>query len=105
MGAHPAEELWPLGTEGIRIHLAERDEYVAAESDTCCFTGAIDRHDAMKDERSEERSHRPGSAPAEGPIIYASEAIFRGRKEVWIEHGAEMYRLRITTAGKLYLTK
>jgi hemin uptake protein HemP len=29
----------------------------------------------------------------------------QGRREVWIEHPSGYYRLRITSAGKLYLTK
>ena len=39
------------------------------------------------------------------PRIIRSEEIFQGRTEVWIEHGADMYRLRVTAAGRLYLTK
>ena len=46
------------------------------------------------------------STPSAGPPhIYQSEELFRGRREVWIEHGDVLYRLRITTAGKLILTK
>ncbi|MFN0019956.1 MAG: hemin uptake protein HemP [Pirellulaceae bacterium] len=44
----------------------------------------------------------PSTGP---PHIYQSEELFRGRREVWIEHGDVRYRLRITTAGKLILTK
>ncbi|MCO6455892.1 MAG: hemin uptake protein HemP [Pirellulaceae bacterium] len=29
----------------------------------------------------------------------------KDRREVWIEHGDEMYRLRLTSNGKLYLTR
>ncbi|MEM0925591.1 MAG: hemin uptake protein HemP [Planctomycetota bacterium] len=39
------------------------------------------------------------------PRIIESEQILSGRREVWIRHGDEMYRLRITAAGKLYLSK
>ena len=42
---------------------------------------------------------------AESPRILRSEDLFGGRREVWIEHGNEMYRLRITSAGRLYLSK
>ena len=39
-------------------------------------------------------------------VIYSSEELLgRGRREVWIVHGAEMYCLRHTSTGKLYLTK
>ncbi|GAA5507910.1 hemin uptake protein HemP [Novipirellula caenicola] len=39
------------------------------------------------------------------PKIIPSSELLQGRREVWIEHGSEMYRLRLTTSGKLYLTK
>ncbi|MCC7085777.1 MAG: hemin uptake protein HemP [Pirellulales bacterium] len=39
------------------------------------------------------------------PIIYSSNELMNGRREVWIEHGDQMYRLRVTSAKKLYLTK
>jgi hemin uptake protein HemP len=31
--------------------------------------------------------------------------LLQGRREVWIAHGEEMYRLRVTSSGRLYLTK
>ena len=49
------------------------------------------------------KGERHETEPA--PIIYRSEEILRGRGEVSIEHKGEMYRLRLTSAGKLYLTK
>jgi hemin uptake protein HemP len=39
------------------------------------------------------------------PIVYSSPELFGGDREVWIEHRGELYRLRITASGKLYLTK
>jgi hemin uptake protein HemP len=39
------------------------------------------------------------------PVIYSSAELLQGRREVWIEHGDQMYRLRVTSAKKLYLTK
>ena len=39
------------------------------------------------------------------PKIYSSAELLQGRREAWIEHGEQMYRLRLTAAGKLYLTK
>jgi hemin uptake protein HemP len=56
------------------------------------------------DERHEE-FQVPEGAPDESRLILRSEDLLQGRKEVWIEHGTEMYRLRVTAAGKLYLTK
>lgn len=43
--------------------------------------------------------------PSPPPMIYRSEELLKGAREVWIEHGDEMYRLRLTSNGKLYLTK
>lgn len=39
------------------------------------------------------------------PQIVHSSELLQGKRELWIEHGDEMYRLRLTRAGKLYLTK
>jgi hemin uptake protein HemP len=47
---------------------------------------------------------RTGSG-SERPIMYSSAELFGGDREVWIEHRGELYRLRITASGKLYLTK
>ena len=38
-------------------------------------------------------------------IIIQAKELFQGQSEVWIELGDEMYRLRLTSSGKLYLTK
>jgi len=37
--------------------------------------------------------------------VLRSEDLLAGRSEVWIEHRGDMYRLRLTASGKLYLTK
>jgi hemin uptake protein HemP len=47
---------------------------------------------------------RAGSG-TDRPIIYSSAELFGGDREVWIDHRGELYRLRITGSGKLYLTK
>lgn len=47
----------------------------------------------------------PEEDGCEGPLILESAELMSGRREVWIRHGDEMYRLRLTSAGKLYLTK
>ena len=39
------------------------------------------------------------------PLIIPSEQLLQGHREVCIEHQGEMYRLRATLRGKLYLTK
>ncbi len=39
------------------------------------------------------------------PVVHRSSDLLQGRNEAWIEHEGAMYRLRLTSAGKLYLTK
>jgi hemin uptake protein HemP len=46
---------------------------------------------------------RPGPAPA-GPWV-PSRVLFQGRREIVIVHRGQQYRLRITKADKLILTK
>jgi hemin uptake protein HemP len=46
-----------------------------------------------------------GARKDEARRIIRSEELLQGRREVWIAHGDDMYRLRITSSGKLYLTK
>ena len=49
----------------------------------------------------------PEESPAASgrPAVYSSAELLQGLREAWIEHGDQMYRLRLTHAGKLYLTK
>lgn len=54
---------------------------------------------------SHDRVNRSQPGSESSALIVESEDLFRGRREVWIQHGSEMYRLRQTSAGKLYLSK
>lgn len=47
----------------------------------------------------------PRTAPARHPELRTSEELLQGSREMWIEHRGEIYRLRLTGSGKLYLTK
>lgn len=55
--------------------------------------------------------HTDGPAPRPRPAILqpktriSSQALFAGSNELEIEHGDALYRLRITSMGKLILTK
>lgn len=49
-----------------------------------------------------EESDRGGGDP---PLVYRSDEILQGRREILIEHAGQIYRLRLTSAHKLYLTK
>lgn len=47
----------------------------------------------------------PARSEADHPHVVRSYELFQGRRELWIEHAGEMYRLRVTSKGRLYLTK
>jgi len=46
----------------------------------------------------------PASVPT-GPARIPSERLFAGATEVLIEHRGALYRLKLTSLGKLILTK
>ena len=55
---------------------------------------------------SEAKSSRPGLPASEaGPRRIALGSILNGEREVIITHGADEYRLRLTSNDKLLLTK
>jgi hemin uptake protein HemP len=39
------------------------------------------------------------------PLRVSTDRLMGGRREIVLQHGLEEYRLRITAAGKLLLTK
>lgn len=49
------------------------------------------------------QAHAPHATPAASRLNSAH--LFGHRREIEIEHGETVYRLRITTQGKLILTK
>lgn len=55
--------------------------------------------------RDKTATHRPGGPPAPTPPEVRAEALFGGAREVRIHHAGEIYRLQLTAAGKLLLTK
>lgn len=51
-------------------------------------------------------SHGPGMArPNAGVVTFELERLLQGAREAIIIHNGENYRLRITSKGKLILTK
>ncbi len=48
---------------------------------------------------------RSPPAPASTRREISSAELLRGEKEIWIRHGEEIYRLRLTRSGKLILQK
>ena len=59
----------------------------------------------MPDQESKPRQPEQSPGHEETPLIFTSAELLRGRREIWIKHGPDMYRLRLTAAGNLYLTK
>lgn len=57
---------------------------------------------ATSSQRSTEAAAQPTT---DAPVIYQSQELLAGRREIWIEHGRDMYRLRLTQQHKLILTK
>lgn len=47
----------------------------------------------------------PASTVEARANVFQSDELLQGRREAWIEHRGEIYRLRLTGSGKLYLTK
>ena len=47
----------------------------------------------------------PSPPPPPRRLAVRSDELFRGKQEIVIVHREEEYRLRITRAGKLILTK
>jgi hemin uptake protein HemP len=57
----------------------------------------------MSSTRSSE--HRAPSTDPRTPPKIETAQLMQGRREILIQHGSQQYRLRITSAGKLILTK
>lgn len=49
-------------------------------------------------------TQRPLTSTGSAPCKILSQALFKGSREVVIEHGDREYRLRVTASGKLILT-
>jgi len=60
----------------------------------------------MQDETTPKAPPLTDSAAAENPPTkrIASSELFGGAREIVIEHGGRIYRMRITQNGKLILT-
>ena len=57
------------------------------------------------DPQSPADPDHPASHPVDSPDEISSEQLLRGRQEILIRHGEELYRLRLTRNGKLILQK
>jgi len=59
--------------------------------------------DSNRDRRQPAQSR--GTGTVQGVRRVSATALFAGGRELIIEHGSEEYRLRVTSKGKLILTK
>ncbi len=59
----------------------------------------------MSGPTADARGETPRPAERPGRRVVSSADLFRNARELVIVHGAEEYRLRITRADKLILTK
>lgn len=80
----------------------------------CCVSGAVvappSAAEADGPARASGRSsHQPYSLPVSsagaGRHQWSSDQLFGDRQEIEIVHGDSIYRLRVTSLGKLILTK
>ncbi len=49
-------------------------------------------------------SREPAARPP-GVRLVPSRELLQDQRELWIEHRGQVYRLRLTPSGRLYLTK
>lgn len=75
----------------------------SARPRTTC-SGTLSRT-VMNDGNQPPQKPRAGPTGRERPAVITSQQLMQGRRELWIDHEGEIYRLRITSRGKLYLTK
>lgn len=61
--------------------------------------------DPSADRKGRSRGPRPAAAEAGSRPRLSTSELFAGGSEIVIEHNNEDYRLRITSNGKLILTK
>lgn len=58
----------------------------------------------MEDEAQAAPNVNPPT-PTPGVRVIRSEDLMQGDREIHIRHGDLLYRLRVTSSGRLYLTK
>ncbi len=59
----------------------------------------------MMQDRQDTRATPGEASPGQPQGRYNTATLFGGRREILIQHGDKVYRLRITRQGKLILTK
>jgi hemin uptake protein HemP len=59
----------------------------------------------MTEENNQVTARKPIHQQGKSGDVVQSASLFRGSREVYIEHESEIYRLSITKTGRLLLTK
>lgn len=54
---------------------------------------------------NETKKEQPGDSARHAPRVVKSSQLFNDRKEIFIQHGDQLYLLKITRQDKLILTK
>lgn len=67
----------------------------------------LESDDRRADDAADPKPELPAAVAQQigDRLVYRTEDLFHDRREIWFEHGNDQYRLRITAAGKLILTK
>lgn len=76
------------------LNISSIDQHINADAQA---------HDEAKPNK-EARANNEGKSRSSKRTI-ASEALFAGERELMIQHASDHYHLRITSQGKLILTK
>ena len=61
--------------------------------------------DALDAPPNGDRCNHELFTKAADACVIDSGRLFQGHREVWIQHGDQMYRHRLTASDKLYLSK
>lgn len=61
--------------------------------------------DSRPERSPEAQGDKPGTAPSLAGEIVPSDVLMSGRRQMFISHGGDVYRLCVTSKGRLILTK
>ena len=86
---------------GAIIHPTEKNHY--RRKAALFSTTTLLMNDTEK--KTANRNHDPAGKLQPEPSRLSTDRLFNGARELIIEHAGEAYRLRITSKGKLILTK
>lgn len=61
----------------------------------------------MNESEKSRKASDSGKSLPEGPArrVVSADELLAGQREVWLQHGSDLYRLLVTRNGKLLLQK